>query len=1032
MGAQGLEFNPVNVAFIAGLKTRESPQAMKPSGLDIATDVEFDEWGALRTRKPYAQLGVNILGGGTVSNFRRIVENGNELVLFTQTGLYSWDADATAWVSRGTHMAVSLVETPAFATTDDQIDIDRAELGGVIFYAWTGTANASTTNVYIAALDKTTGAVIVGPMVVTFGSGGSRPKLVALQTKVLLLFVANGGGLNALALDPANVASSMGASPSTVENSGNMNSYYDVVQQIGADVALVAYRRQTTTAYSVATITSGLSIAHATPSRTCDGPIAVACSPDGTQVMVVRGNGTAVQADLITISTLVDTAVINKTLVTVASTPVNQIAAAFRTDGTNRCYAFISSNENAANTSAFSTQSNYCDTSGTLGSAGTIAGWCGVGSRAFPYGGFVYAWLTFGQTCGDGQGGGSAFTTATGNFQNAYFLVRDDGLLCAKSVYESGGGLAPSTGRLPGVALTSGSTTFSVCLNKRRKIAIGAGTGAGAQTPASSNYAMREPLDVVFTFDSNLARQCYRLGKTLYIPAGEVMQYDGTALCEVGFHVYPWYINGFASSGGNLTASAGYGYKSTWRWYNAQGESERSTTATLASTTLSSSQTKLSTAIGAALPVTHKAANLPALEVWRTLANPPAAAPFYLVTDQNPANSGASNNPYVPASLTGTGPGVSFNDTMADSVAAINELNNENGGILANLAPPAAQFIAASPDRLFLAGIAGDPDAVYYSLLRTPGQVAAFNDALVFRIPQLGGAITGLAMLQEVLYVFRQRAIYAVPGDGNDNAGGGSNYGPAQLVSSDVGAVNQDSIALGPFGLIFQTSKGWYILDPGRNLQYVGAGVAAFDAEAVAAIHVVPGQHQVRAVTSGRILVYDYLAKEWSTQSVAGAAHACIWQGQYVYLDPTNGPMLEQTSLGSGVTYGLDVETGWIKLNDLQGRGYVRNLQVLGEYRGAHQLRIRIARDYQLDNSGNPLYFDDYTWNPSSTVVGGPEQVRHGPSQKRFQALKVRLTAVGPSGSGVPSTDSLTLTGLVLDMAVEPGIYSGIAPAQRV
>ena len=47
-----------------------------------------------------------------------------------------------------------------------------------------------------------------------------------------------------------------------------------------------------------------------------------------------------------------------------------------------------------------------------------------------------------------------------------------------------------------------------------------------------------------------------------------------------------------------------------------------------------------------------------------------------------------------------------------------------------------------------------------------------------------------------------------------------------------------------------------------------------------------------------------------------------------------------------GFGYAWEIETPWIKLNELQGRGRVRRLLVAGQYRGRHDIRYRVARDY--------------------------------------------------------------------------------------
>ena len=143
-----IDYQMIPFSFATGLETKIIGQAMSDPSMDIARDVEFDTLGAARTRKPYTALSNNVYGGGTLTNPRKLGVNGDELVVFTDTGLYSWSPARSAWVSKGTHLAVEVVEEEVFGTTGDQFDTDRAELNGVVFYCWTNGAGS-----YVAARD---------------------------------------------------------------------------------------------------------------------------------------------------------------------------------------------------------------------------------------------------------------------------------------------------------------------------------------------------------------------------------------------------------------------------------------------------------------------------------------------------------------------------------------------------------------------------------------------------------------------------------------------------------------------------------------------------------------------------------------------------------------------------------------------------------------------------------------------------------------------------------------------------------------
>lgn len=976
MGIQGLNWQTVQLPYAAGLDTKGDARASSPPSLDICKDVQFDEVGGLQTRKPFATMLNSIFGGGTISEARQLVENGDELLLFTKTALYSWGGKYSAWVLKGTHLAAKVDEEPRFGTTGDQIDSDRAELLNIVVYAWTDTGR-----VYVAARDATTDAVVMAPTALT--GAGERPRLVALDTKILLFWhggsVSAPGSLLATALDPANPAAGA-ATSNVVLASPDFNLYYDVTRIYGADTAIVGARRTTTTSYSLLKVTSALVVTASTKARTCDGSIAVSCDPTGTSVQVARANSTNIQGDLITISTLVD-AFTAQAIGTAAATPVNQIAAAHRTvqnAGGYRCYVFWSAEEDdaAGGGSGWQSKSNWVDTLGVLGTQANFVRVAGIASRAFDYNKEIYVWVAF---AGESGFSGSGVPGFRSQLQNTYFLYRDDGLLVAKGAMARAGGFSPSTGHLSGVATVGSSlTAFAWCGTERRVISLGEN---------HSGYGARAPRDIIVTFDSNEARRCARIGQTLYITGGEILQYDGVQLVECGFHIYPWYFGAIQAAGGSVEDGV-YALKVTERWSNARGELDRSTTATVGEVTVSGGPKKLQVSNWPGQYITHKTTNAIALEVWRTAKNPTDDSPFYLATSKDPSVT-SNPNRYIANDVTAASQ-PTFEDGNADADATTKETNPENGGVLENLAPPAASIIAATDERLFLAGIAGDPDRVWYSKQRQDGEVASFHDALTVNVPRVGGDITAIAIEDGALIVWRETAIYAAPGDGLDNLGNGQNYGPVRIISTDCGAVSMESVARTPLGWIFKSSKGWYVLR-GWSVEYIGGKVSDFDGDTVVAVHVVEAQHQIRCLTTSRMLVLDYLVNQWSEWTIPDGIHAAIWQSTYTYLTAT-APKSESTTL-TGLTYGWDVESAWIKPADLQGSVRVRGIMPLGEYRSPFIMRVRVARDYLADGAGNWRYFDDKVWTPSPTVIGSALQFKHGPSRQQCEAIKVRLTA---------------------------------------
>ncbi len=1002
------DWQTIQIPLASGLSLKADPRALQPPALDLARDVQFDETGGLQTRLPFASsTETAIFGGGNIANARQCVQNGDEKLLFTNNTLYSWNAQLAKWVSKGTHLAVKVDEQPRFQTTSDQIDGDRAELGGTIVFAWVDAGQ-----VYCAAMDKATGSVLTGPTAITNATG--RPRLVACSTKILL-FNTEGAlfRLVARAIDPTVPATGFASAPTVVDTGLTADDRYDVTRVIGLDKAVLAWRLAVTTSYTVGTVTAALAVAKSVKARACDGSVAVSSTPDGVSVQVARGHATALEGDLITISTLVD--VYTAQAIGAIVNTSEQITCAHRSvqnSGQYRCYVFWTSGGVTADGSVDRVVSNWVDTGNTLGSAATLISRVDLASRAFDFDGSVYFWGVFSGASGFSGASAPGFRSA---LQNSYLLYRDDAFLSAKSAMNRAGGNPPTTGRLPGVALTSGTTAFSWCGTEHRVIPLGAN---------QSGYAERGPRDITFTFDSNEARRCARLGNTLYVACGEgLLQYDGVSLYETGFHVFPWFF-AILDLGVGVIPDGTYAYKVTWSARNARGELDRSTTATIGTVDLTGGTNEMTITSWFGLPVTHRTAVT--VEVWRTAINPTPDSPFFLITSLDPSVTSNPNRYVANVNALPT-----FVDNATDAVATAAEANPENGSVLENLPPPPCSIIHATHDRLFIAGIAGDPDRVWYSKQRNDGEAVSFHDALTIDIPREGGKITAIGFLNETLVVWRQYATYVVPGSGLNNLGEGQGFAPARIVSSDCGAISMETVALTPAGLIYKSSKGWYLLPPSWQPVYIGGPVSDFDSDTITAVHVLESQHQIRCLSASRMLVLDYLVNQWAEWTISDGLHACIWQGTYTYLAAT-GTKPEQTTYAT-VNYGMDVETAWIKLNDLQGAGRVRWFLIAGEYRGSHHLRIRVARDYLQDGAGNWVYHDDKYWTPSPTTIGSVLQVRHGSSVQRYEAIKVRITASETGNDGTPATsEALKLTGLALEVGINKGLYRRLPAAQKV
>lgn len=1018
MPSPGLQWQPLQIPLAAGLDTKADARAGNPPGLDICRDVQFDEEGGLQTRKPYIAQGSDIeVGGlpfGSITNARRLAQNGDELLLFTRDQLYSWSEQEAAWQPRGQHLAVAVDEVTRFASNADQTNVDRAELNGVVLFVWSENQTGSNASTLAVAMDKTTGAVLAGPTQLPAPSGPAtntpvRPRVVALASRLLIFaFDVLAANIVAIAVDPAVPGSGLLSAwtPVMTVAAGAVGAVYDVVKVEGQDLAVGVATRNPTGSHVVFKVTAALVCSESTKARAADLVSIATSRTAGTTTRVARTTGTNVLSDDMTTTTLADIGGAVGTVVGTFTGTASHVTHAYfnATDS----QVFWSSNESTG-ASDFVVSANL--TSGTAAGfpVRTVRHQLGIASRAFagrPGSADVFVWLVF---------AGASTVSATANapavraqLQNTYFLYDQAGRLASRAADDIAGGLIPAGEPLPGVQLISDTTGYAWAGTIRRVIQLG--------VVDQSAYAARSPRDIVFTFDDNRARRTARIGQTLYVTGGIPLQYDGLQLSEVGFLIYPWFFQPTVGAAGALSAGT-YTWKSTMRWMNGAGELDRSTTATgMQLTVAASKQVNLAYMN---LYVTLRQLRVPNHDVWRQQVGAALDAPFYLVSGQDPAQPvGISNNGYI-ANNDAAAASVQLVDNFADAVLTNLEQSPEVGEVLEYIAPPGAQVILATDTRLFLGAVSGDPDGVWYSRVRGVGEVASFNDTLRFEVPTTqGGAgpITAIVLNNETLTVFRETAIYAFPGVGLDNNGLGSNYGPAKIVSLNVGAISQETVALTPEGTIFKSRKGWYLLGADWSPRYIGAKAAEFDGDTVLAIDVIETQHQVRILSAARMLVWDYLvesepsadgmrAGQWSEWTITDGLDAVMWRGRHVYLTSTGAKV--QADNHVGVAYGLDVETAWIKGADLQGMQRVRWLELLGEYRSSFLARIRCARDYRYDGAGNVVYDDDVAWAPSPTVVGSALQVRHAPSQGACQAFKVRITAVAAGAVALLNTMDL-------------------------
>ena len=330
---------------------------------------------------------------------------------------------------------------------------------------------------------------------------------------------------------------------------------------------------------------------------------------------------------------------------------------------------------------------------------------------------------------------------------------------------------------------------------------------------------------------------------------------------------------------------------------------------------------------------------------------------------------------------------VTFVDRMSDINAALEEQLYTVGGILSNDPAPLGSHVVVAKNRLFFT------DAQAGSVVRFSKRIAAGFGAecapeFQHDIDPLGGDITALATMDDVVYAFKASCIFAFNGDGpyenGTNTSGSliAGFSSSQLIASDIGCTDPSAIVLTPQGLMFKSAKGIYLLTKSRDVVYAGAPVEAYNAQNVRRATALPDRSAVLFLTdSGLSLYYDHLFSQWSTFTNHEGYDGAVIDNTYHYLRADGSVFRETPGVYSdaGRRIPLRLETAWLHmLEHLQGFQRFWKLLLLGTWVSPHQLAIsqRLNYDeawsepYYLDATGEEAGATGWITGDTANVIG--------------------------------------------------------------
>ncbi len=1002
-----LRYQDIPIAFSKGLNLKQNEKQTSPGDLIELENGIFSQPGTIQKRKGGAKLNRSVTPAGSITDGRAMgVRGGDELVVIgNTTGLtgpktprvFSRSTGAAKWAEIGTHTPVEVsVETvsqpysfhsmPNVCVVDNKYAIYAGERRA-------GLLSAQAVEAHATIRDIATGAKLWEGELVAVQE--NTPKPLAIGTKAVIL-VADDGGPNVRrwtwdSTTPGTAPVDGGTIVTDVENT----ELWDACE-IDSSACVIA---RATTAGDIKVLafdSTGATVATATIVGVAVGSVAVFKVSNATTDYIcvawsIAGND--VRFSLRNISTLVQ--VTAPGVAFAAGGVVRNITGARETESTSptgewiRLFAdigdrVVSGQVTFSGIGSVSEQTFYHHQ---------------LASKAFYANGRANVLCTHGASSGD-------------NLQPTYFLravdasmlTADVPVTLAKALYARGAygdayrrtvG-AGSAGGLPQAVSLGNNKWLTAGIKQERLIRTNAGSFVAPETTKSL---------CGITFDM-LPRAPHGedAAGALFVGGGYVGHCDGR-FQEHGFHLSPYFTGASSATAGSLIAATAYDYIVVAEWPNRKGDIERSSPSASVAVTTGAAQTSVDLVINTLANVAG----------WTDAALKCKQTLFHVY--RKLSTETVYHDTGVSVANTTSALTVTVNEGTLAATIADNAVLYTDGGVLENIGPPPMDSFATGGNRM--AGIpADDPTAWWYTKEKEAGIAYEWSDLLTVRIETHGPGVA-TCFYDDKWFIFKERAIYVISGQGANSLGQG-NWNTPYLVSGNIGCVDRASVLVTNIGVFFKSQKGIYLL--GDGLKYVGAAVESFNSEAIVGAVLEADSHRAIFFTdAGSALVFDYETGQWGTYTGHEAVAAAVWQDRLTFLDD-EGRVYQQNDeyLDDGQPYTLKVGLGWIDMALPLGWKRFRSIGLLAEWKSPHTLIARVfyrkgeVPDGEGTVVGNTVRYD-IPFEAES--VDGQYMLRAKlPHQK---VTGIRFTIEDTDGTG----EDYSISAVTLSVGVKRGIH---------
>lgn len=962
------------IPFASGVNTKMDDKQLPSGQLAVLENAIFTSPQQIQKRNGYDLLHTKALDGSQIEGAKQLASYRKELLLFTDLDLYAYSQSIEKWINKGRIFTALPTTTSILRNNLTQYALDVVTLENLNVYTY-----QDTDGVHTSIMDTNNQNFILSDEIIS--EDGSEPRLARVQNNVYIFYRE----LNALKYRKINVIdpTSIGVETTVSSTMSSTSPKYDCVT-IGTGI-FIGYNN-TSDQLSIMRINLDESTS-STVTLTAESPTdAINLETDSSnRLLVTYSTGAAVKF-LIRSYNYTSAILVPTVIETIAD--ASNVTCVEETMGSYRIIYEIS----AAETYNYYVKHKTITYLGVAGSVGILKRSVGLASKPWRYNDETYVTLLH-----------------NSDLQSTYFITDSNGNIVSQINQQVAGDFVGSPA-LPKVAQVADDQFLTVNQIRGRLV-----------EQADTFYSLTGVNSTILDFDVVKLYQNDILGDNLHIVGGILRMYDGKNVVEHGFHVFPEGVAaGSTATTGGTIEDGEYQYSAVYAWTDNQGNVHRSAPSVGLTVTLSGGTTTQTQAITVpTLRLTNKTNII--IELYRTEAS---GTVFYKVSD---SLTPTYNDPTVDT--------VSIVDTTGDTSLINNEILYTTGGLLENISAPSSFIIEQGNSRVFL-GI--DARTLQFSKLHGDGEPVEFNDTYLMSLDSFGGDLSGLKIMDDKLIVFKEDAIYYVSGDGPNNLGQQDNFTLPELISTDVGCVDKDSIVLTPVGLLFKSRKGIYMLSRSLSVDYIGAPVERFNGFSVTSAILMPEKNQVRFTTSeSETLVYDYFINQWVTFTNHRALSAIFLNNDYYYLRPDGSVFIENVDsfADNGSSIKLHAETGWMSFAGIAGHQRVYSLMLLGTFKSPHKLKIKLAYDFNptytqekiidtADFTDNTRYGDYSPYGlPSTVPYGGADgnvyQIRLGLKKQQCESLKISIEDVqSEPGEG------LALSNMSFRIGVKSGRFS--------